>query len=102
MPSRNDAPGLKARRRADGRIVWYWVAAQCSRKAGPYPLKTVRLADQSPDGEAARIAQCQHLHMEPALTQIIEIIGDRSDGCSRYGLIAPPSVAARQNGGGRG
>lgn len=70
MPSRNDAPGLKARRRADGRIVWYWVAAQCSRK--------------------------------PALTQIIEIIGDRSDGCSRYGLIAPPSVAARQNGGGRG
>lgn len=39
---------------------------------------------------------------KPALTQIIEIIGDRSDGCSRYGLIAPPSVAARQNGGGRG
>lgn len=44
----------------------------------------------------------RHWQQKPALTQIIEIIGDRSDGCSRYGLIAPPSVAARQNGGGHG
>lgn len=70
MPSRNDAPGLKARRRADGRIVWYWVAAQCSRK--------------------------------PALTQHIEIIGHRSDGRSRYGLITPQAAAARQNGASHG
>lgn len=64
MPSRTDAPGLKARRQADGRVVWYWVAAQCSRKAAAYPLKTVRLKDQSPEGEDARVAQCQQLHME--------------------------------------
>ena len=64
MPLRNDAPGLKPRRRSDGSIVWYWVTAQCSRKAGGYPLKTVRLADQTPAGDDARAAQCQQLHME--------------------------------------
>lgn len=64
MPSRNDAPGLKPRYRKDGSIIWYWVAANCSRKARAYPLKTVRLKDQTPGGEAARISQCQQLHME--------------------------------------
>lgn len=64
MPSRNDAPGIKPRRKADGSVVWYWVAAQCSRKAASYPLKTVRLKDQTPGGDAARAAQCQQLHME--------------------------------------
>lgn len=63
MPSRTDAPGLKARR-ASGKVVWYWVAAQCSRKAASYPLKTVRLRDQTPGGDDARVAQCQQLHME--------------------------------------
>ena len=56
MPSRNDAPGLKPRRKADGTVVWYWVAANCSRKAGNYPLKTVRLANQAADGDDARAA----------------------------------------------
>lgn len=64
MNTASDAPGLKPRKRADGSVVWYWVAANCSRKAGSYPLKTVRLADQSPAGHAARVLQCQQLHME--------------------------------------
>ena len=64
MPSRNDAPGLKPRRKSDGTVVWYWCAANCSRKTAAYPLKTVRLADQSPGGDDARAAQCQQLHME--------------------------------------
>jgi len=64
MPSKNDAPGLKPRHRKDGSIVWYWVAANCSRKAKRYGLKTVRLADQTPGGDAARASQCQQLHME--------------------------------------
>lgn len=64
MPLTSEAPGLKPRRRADGSVVWYWIAANCSRKAKNYPLKTVRLADQSPSGEAARASQCQQLHME--------------------------------------
>ena len=40
-------------------------------------------------------------HKKPALTYHIEIIGLRSDGCSRYGLTAPLAAFARQNGGGR-
>lgn len=63
MPSA-DTPGLKTRKRADGTLVYYWVAAQCSRKADHYPQKTVRLKNQAPDGHEARAAQCQHLHME--------------------------------------
>lgn len=34
------------------------------------------------------------VHKKPALTYHIEIIGNRSDGCSRYGLIAPLGFAA--------
>lgn len=59
-----NAPGLKPKRKKDGSIVWYWAAANCSRKAKHYPTKTVRLKDQTPDGDAARASQCQHLHME--------------------------------------
>lgn len=58
------APGLKTRRRANGNLTYYWVAANCSRQAGAYPQKTVRLKDQTPEGDEARAAQCQQLHME--------------------------------------
>ena len=44
----------------------------------------------------------RHWQQKPALTQIIEIIGDRSDGRSRYGLITPQAAAARQNGASHG
>lgn len=64
MPYTTDAPGLKPRRNKDGSTIYYWVASNCSRKAEHYSLKTVRLADQSPGGGAARSAQCQELHME--------------------------------------
>lgn len=60
MPSVK-TPGLKARRHADGSIVWYWVAAQLSRKARNYPLKTVRLENQSSDGQDSRAEQCRDL-----------------------------------------
>ena len=40
-------------------------------------------------------------HKKPALTYHLEIIGHRSDGRSRYGLIAPLATVVRQNGGGR-
>lgn len=58
------APGLKARPRAGGLFTYYWVAANCSRQAGAYPQKTVRLKDQTPEGDEARAFQCQQLHME--------------------------------------
>ena len=64
MPTRSDAPGLKPRRNRDGSVTWYWVAASCSRKAVHFPLKTVRLSNQKPDGDEARAIQCQQLHME--------------------------------------
>ena len=44
----------------------------------------------------------RHWQQKPALTQIIEIIGDRSDGCSRYALHAPLAAVARQNGASHG
>ena len=52
--------------------------------------------------EVFEIARKQGMqHKKPALTYHIEIIGLRSDGCSRYGLTAPLAAFARQNGGGR-
>lgn len=64
MPSRSAAPGLKARTNADGSITFYWIAAGCSRKAASYPIRTVRLVDQSAAGGEARAAQCRKLKAE--------------------------------------
>lgn len=63
-PAKPKATGLKARRRADGSPVWYWAASKCSRKARNYPVKTVRLENQEPDGHDARAAQCERLTAE--------------------------------------
>lgn len=65
MPSSDTpAPGLKTRKRADGSPVFYWVAANCSRHTEGYPQKTVRLKNQSPDGDEERAAQCQQLYVD--------------------------------------
>jgi hypothetical protein len=52
----NIAPGLKRRGKA-----WYWVAANCCRKAKDYPIKTVRLIEADHEARAAR---CRNLYAE--------------------------------------
>ncbi|WP_292052652.1 site-specific integrase [Martelella sp.] len=37
------APGLKARKRANGAVAYYWVASAVSRDTAGYPIKTVRV-----------------------------------------------------------
>ncbi|AJY46256.1 integrase [Martelella endophytica] len=37
------APGLKARRRTNGTVAYYWVASAVSRDTAGYPIKTVRV-----------------------------------------------------------
>jgi hypothetical protein len=58
------SPGLKIRQRGNGTPVYYWVAAQCSRKVATYPIKTVLLDDQTTDGGLARAEQCRLHHGE--------------------------------------
>ena len=55
-----DTPGLKRRKRADGSIVYYWVASAIARDTLGYPIKTVRLHGD----EAAIAARCRILTTE--------------------------------------
>jgi len=55
------APGLKTRTKKDGTVQAYWVAAQCSRRAKDYPLKTVPLSSLPPEEWPER---CQKLYNE--------------------------------------
>ena len=43
MSNRDSVPGLRKRTRADGTIVWYWIASEVSPKAAGFGLKTVTL-----------------------------------------------------------
>lgn len=54
------APGLTARRRKSGEIVWYWIAEKASRMAGEYPVRGVRLAGT----QEQMAARCQILTAE--------------------------------------
>lgn len=49
----DDAPGLKVRQRKGG-DAFYWVAGAVTRKAGGYPVKTVRLHYANHEERAAR------------------------------------------------
>lgn len=59
--TKDRAPGLKTRTKADGTVQAYWVAAQCTRRGKDYPLKTVPLSDLPPEQWADR---CQKLYNE--------------------------------------
>src|SRR5688572_15875504 len=58
------SPGLKVRRNKSGKPVYYWVAAQCSRRAKEYPVRTVLLGNQQAGGAEERARQCQMHHGE--------------------------------------
>lgn len=49
-----DAPGMKRYERRDGSEAFYWVAAQVTRQATDYPVKTVRLHYATPEARALR------------------------------------------------
>lgn len=55
------APGLKARRNKDGSVAWYWVASDCSKFAKDYPVKTVRLTQETHE---ERAEYCRKLYIE--------------------------------------
>lgn len=52
--------GLKSRRRKDGTTAYYWVASAVSKKAGNFPLKTVRVHGSMEEIEA----KCRSLTSE--------------------------------------
>lgn len=64
-------PGIVKRSRADGSVAWYWSAANCSRHAKDYPVKTVRLTQTS---EADRVFYAMRLHSE-----LLEWLGHRQN-----------------------
>lgn len=61
MSDQDRAPGLKITYRADGSKKAHWVAANCSRHAKGYPIKTVTLTDMP---EEQWPAECQRLHKD--------------------------------------
>jgi len=73
------APGLKRARRAGG-DVWYWVAADVSRKAAEYLPKTIRLTGESDEARAAECAQ--------HTARLREWLADRANRPTFNGTIA--------------
>lgn len=74
------APGLKIRTNKKGVIQAYWVAAQCTRRAKNYPLKTVPLSKTRPEEWADR---CNKLYSE----LLIWLDGDQKKSLAFKGTV---------------
>jgi integrase len=59
--TKDRAPGLKVRTNKKGVVQAYWVAAQCTRRAKGYPIKTVPLSNIPPDQWDAK---CNELYTQ--------------------------------------
>lgn len=75
------APGLKARRRADGTTAWYWTAS-----VKDYEPRTVRLVyDDTPEGHMAMVARARVLQAE--------MLGRGRDVATKPSTASPGSIA---------